>query len=110
MRGRLRQATGAATMGGFGPRYLHSSGQLHKGGPAGGRFLFITADAPAELEAPGQALGFAATQRAQALGDMGELAARGRPCLRVHISGPLEAGLAQLAGLLERALPPEPFR
>jgi hypothetical protein len=41
---------------------------------------------------------------------MEELAARGRPCLRVHISGPLEAGLAQLAGLLERALPPEPFR
>lgn len=110
MRGRLRQATGAATMGGFGPRYLHSCGQLHKGGPAGGRFLFITADAPAELEAPGQALGFSATQRAQALGDMEELAARGRPCLRVHISGPLEAGLAQLAGLLERALPPEPVR
>ncbi|MGY6271330.1 hypothetical protein ACXIUT_16700 [Achromobacter denitrificans] len=104
MRRSLRQATGAATMGGFGPRYLHSSGQLHKGGPAGGRFLFVTADAPAELDAPGQASGFAATQRTQALGDMEELASRGRPCLRVHVSGPLEAGLAQLARALRQAL------
>jgi len=103
MRCRLRQATGAATMGGFGPRYLHSIGQLHKGGPAGGRFLFITADVQEELEAPGHALGFAAMQRAQALGDMAELVSRGRPCLRVHIAGPIDAGLAQLAGLLDRA-------
>jgi len=106
----LRQATGAATMGGFGPRYLHASGQLHKGGPACGRFLFVTADAPVDLKAPGQTLGFAATQRAQALGDMEELVARGRPCLRVHVSGPVEAGLTQLAGLLERALAPGPTR
>ncbi|WP_197064570.1 hypothetical protein [Achromobacter sp. RTa] len=104
MRRRLRQATGLATMGGFGPRYLHSSGQLHKGGPEGGRFLFVTADAPFDLDAPGQGIGFAATQRAQALGDMEELIARGRPCLRVHISGPLAPGLAQLAGLLRTAL------
>lgn len=103
----LRQATGAATVGGFGPRYLHSSGQLHKGGPTGGRYLFITADAPAELEAPGHRLGFAAIQRAQALGDMEELVSRGRACLRVHISGPLESGLAQLAAALRRALPGE---
>ena len=104
MRCRLRQATGVATMGGFGPRYLHSTGQLHKGGPAGGRFLFITADAGEELQAPGHALGFAAMQRAQALGDMEELASRGRPCLRVHIAGPVEAGLSRLAALLDRAL------
>ncbi|APX75652.1 Glucose-6-phosphate isomerase B [Achromobacter insolitus] len=104
MRCRLRQATGAATMGGFGPRYLHSIGQLHKGGPPGGRFLFITADVAVDLEAPGHALGFAATQRAQALGDMEELVSRGRPCLRVHIAGPIEAGLAQLAGLLDQAM------
>lgn len=99
-------ATGAVTLGGFGPRYLHSCGQLHKGGTACGRFLFITADAPRELGAPGYPAGFGATQAAQALGDMEELMARGRPCLRVHIQGNLDAGLAQLDNLLRSALAP----
>lgn len=102
----IGRGTGVATLGGFGPRYLHSCGQLHKGGTACGRFLFITADAPRELAAPGYAAGFGATQAAQALGDMEELMARGRPCLRVHIQGDLDAGLAQLDKLLRRALAP----
>ncbi|WZB76573.1 hypothetical protein WJ972_13585 [Achromobacter insuavis] len=105
-RDRVRRGTGAATVGGFGPRYLHSCGQLHKGGSPGGRFLFITADAPRVLEAPGYAASFGATQAAQALGDMEELMSRGRPCLRVHISGDLAAGLAQLDELLRQALTP----
>ncbi|WP_241069963.1 hypothetical protein [Achromobacter insuavis] len=100
----VRAATGAATLGGFGPRYLHSSGQLHKGGPAGGVFLFVTADAPRTLEAPGHGASFGATQTAQALGDMQELTARGRPCLRVHIRGDLATGLARLDALLRQAL------
>ncbi|WP_199839417.1 hypothetical protein, partial [Achromobacter xylosoxidans] len=102
----IGRGTGVATLGGFGPRYLHSCGQLHKGGTACGRFLFITADAPRELAAPGYPAGFGATQAAQALGDMEELMARGRPCLRVHIQGDLDAGLAQLDTLLRRALAP----
>lgn len=102
----IGRGTGVATLGGFGPRYLHSCGQLHKGGTACGRFLFITADAPRELAAPGYAAGFGATQAAQAQGDMEELMARGRPCLRVHIQGDLGAGLAQLDKLLRRALAP----
>lgn len=102
----IGRGTGVATLGGFGPRYLHSCGQLHKGGTACGRFLFITADAPRELAAPGYPAGFGATQAAQALGDMEELMARGRPCLRVHIQGDLDAGLAQLDKLLRRALAP----
>lgn len=106
----VRRGTGAATVGGFGPRYLHSSGQLHKGGTPGGRFLFITADAPRVLEAPGYAASFGATQAAQALGDMEELMARGRPCLRVHVSGDLAAGLAQLERLLRQALTPAATR
>ncbi len=105
-RGDIMRATGVATQGGFGPRYLHSCGQLHKGGRAGGRFLFITAQAPGELVAPGHAADFGATQRAQAFGDMEELRARGRRCLRVHISGDLHAGLAQLGDLLRQALAP----
>jgi len=101
----LRSHTGAATMAGFGPRYLHSCGQLHKGGPGGGVFLFLTAEREREREAPGHALGFAATQAAQALGDMEELRARGRPCLRVHLRGGCgAAGLEPFDRALRRAL------
>lgn len=100
----VRGGTGAATVGGFGPRYLHSCGQLHKGGTAGGVFLFITADAPQALAAPGHGASFGATQVAQARADMEELMARGRQCLRIHISGDLDAGLARLAALLRQDL------
>lgn len=102
----VRDGTGAATVGGFGPRYLHSCGQLHKGGSASGVFLFITADAPQALDAPGYGASFDATQAAQARADMEELMARGRSCLRIHISGDLDAGLARLAVLLRQALDP----
>jgi hypothetical protein len=102
----VRGGTGAATVGGFGPRYLHSCGQLHKGGTAGGVFLFITADAPQALAAPGHGASFGATQVAQARADMEELMARGRQCLRIHISGDLDAGLARLAALLRQDLAP----
>ncbi len=106
----VRDGTGAATLGGFGPRYLHSCGQLHKGGAAGGVFLFITADAPQALAAPGYGASFSATQAAQARADMEELMARGRHCLRVHISGDLDVGLAQLAAQLRQTLDPAAAR
>lgn len=104
----LHQAGGHATLGGFGPRYLHASGQLHKGGPDGGHFLFITADAAGETTAASGMTDLAALLGAQAQGDRAELASRGRRCLHVHISGPLQAGLARLEVLLQWALATPP--
>lgn len=87
----LRQ-TGCATTLGFGPRFLHSTGQLHKGGADNGVFVQITADPHADLTIPGQDMTFGILQRAQALGDYEALAARGRRILRLHFS---EAGRLQ---------------
>jgi len=77
-----------ATTLGYGPRFLHSTGQLHKGGPNSGLFLQITADPVEDLEIPGQGLTFGTLQRAQALGDYEALAARKRRILRLHFSSP----------------------
>jgi transaldolase/glucose-6-phosphate isomerase len=86
----LRQAigerTGCAVTLGFGPRFLHSTGQLHKGGPDEGLFLQITADPTKDLEIPSQKFTFGVLERAQALGDYEALAARGRRILRLHLS------------------------
>ena len=84
----LLARTGCATTLGFGPRFLHSTGQLHKGGPDSGLFLQITADPDKDLEIPGQGLSFSVLERAQALGDYEALAARGRRVLRVHLPSP----------------------
>ena len=85
----LRQAihakTGCATTVGFGPRFLHSTGQLHKGGPDTGLFLQITADPVTDLEIPGQKMSFGVLERCQALGDYEALAARNRHILRLHL-------------------------
>jgi transaldolase/glucose-6-phosphate isomerase len=83
----IRARTGCAVMVGFGPRFLHSTGQLHKGG-AGGLFLQITADPVADLDIPTQGMSFGTLERAQALGDYESLAARGKPVLRVHLPSP----------------------
>jgi transaldolase/glucose-6-phosphate isomerase len=80
----LRRKTGCATTVGFGPRFLHSTGQLHKGGPASGLFLQITVDPDADLAIPGSPLGFAILERAQALGDYEALAARHRRVVHLH--------------------------
>ncbi len=85
--------SGCATTLGFGPRFLHSTGQLHKGGPTSGMFLQITADPIQDLDIPGQAATFGVLERAQALGDYEALAARGRLILRLHLSSPQEIGL-----------------
>jgi hypothetical protein len=70
---------------GFGPRYLHSTGQLHKGGPATGRFLQIVEDYGSELAIPGQPFGFARLIRAQAAGDYASLTERGRKVARIRL-------------------------
>lgn len=92
LRTHILQQTGCATTLGFGPRFLHSTGQLHKGGADNGVFVQITADPHADLAIPGQDMTFGILQRAQALGDYEALAARGRRILRLHFS---EAGRLQ---------------
>jgi transaldolase / glucose-6-phosphate isomerase len=84
----LRARTGCATTVGFGPRFLHSTGQLHKGGADNGLFLQITADPVADAEIPTQDMPFSALERAQSLGDYEALAARKRRILRIHLPNP----------------------
>jgi len=96
LRHRVRESRRVATTVGFGPRFLHSTGQLHKGGPNRGVFLQITADDAEELAIPGRAYGFGALARIQALGDFEVLAGRERRILGVHLGRDVEAGLRQL--------------
>lgn len=97
LRLKLRARTGCATTVGFGPRFLHSTGQLHKGGADHGLFLQITADSAADIPIPGQGMTFGTLERAQALGDYEALAARQRRILRIHLENatPLKALLAK---------------
>jgi glucose-6-phosphate isomerase/transaldolase/glucose-6-phosphate isomerase len=81
---RLRE-TGCVVTHGFGPRYLHSTGQLHKGGPDTGRFLQVVEDYGEELAIPGESFGFARLIRAQAAGDFESLRERGRQVARVRL-------------------------
>jgi transaldolase / glucose-6-phosphate isomerase len=87
LRAAIRDATGAATTFGYGPRYLHSTGQLHKGGPAHGRFLQLVHDSAPDLEVPGAGYTFTRLKHAQAIGDLETLRAHGRPAERLSESG-----------------------
>ncbi|MFN0148640.1 MAG: bifunctional transaldolase/phosoglucose isomerase [Dehalococcoidia bacterium] len=91
VRMRLRDRHRVATTVGFGPRFLHSTGQLHKGGANNGVFLQVVTDDPADLEIPGQAFGFRRLKAAQALGDLASLKAHGRRVARLSLDE-LEAG------------------
>jgi hypothetical protein len=82
---RARVATGCVVTHGFGPRYLHSTGQLHKGGPNTGLFLQIVEDYGAEVKIPDRPFGFARLIRAQAAGDFESLRERGRRVARVQM-------------------------
>jgi transaldolase/glucose-6-phosphate isomerase len=90
IRARIGDATGAATTLGFGPRFLHSTGQLHKGGPDTGVFLQITAEPSKDLPIPGWEESFGTLIAAQALGDLASLQKRGRRAMRLHFA---EAGV-----------------
>nr|WP_315383667.1 bifunctional transaldolase/phosoglucose isomerase [uncultured Sphingomonas sp.] len=85
MRVAVRDAKQVATVAGFGPRFLHSTGQAYKGGPSGGVFLTITRDPDPDLAVPGRKASFGTVQIAQARGDTDVLAERGRRVLRVHL-------------------------
>jgi hypothetical protein len=99
---------GVQTTFGFGPRYLHSTGQYHKGGHPNGVFLQITGDARTDLLVPGLGYGFAQLQRAQAAGDAAALGAKGRPVLRLHLRDRTR-GLEQLAEAIGRISPRHHF-
>ena len=104
MRLKVRDAKKCATTVGFGPRFLHSTGQEHKGGPDTGVFIQITADAPFDLTIPGMNVGFKTLIAAQALGDLQSLDKRNRRGLRVHIKGDLSRGIKALSDAIDDAL------
>jgi glucose-6-phosphate isomerase len=98
-----RDRTGAATTFGYGPRYLHSTGQLHKGGPNTGVFVIVTADPRVDLPIPGKGTSFGTLELAQALGDFASLDVAARRALHVHLPVPERALLQPvLDGLLDR--------
>ena len=100
----LAEQVGLATMVGFGPRYLHSTGQLYKGGPDTGLFLQLTAEEPHDVPVPGESFTFGALKQAQALGDFQAMQQKGRRILRVHLRGDLERAMHQVAGAVEDAM------
>ena len=104
MRAMIRDSKRVATCVGFGPRFLHSTGQLYKGGPNTGVFLQITCDDAEDLAVPGRALSFGMTKAVQARGDLQVLAGRQRRVLRVHLPADTEAGLRQLEAAIVTAL------
>jgi hypothetical protein len=104
LRRSLRDGMRVATTFGYGPRYLHSTGQLHKGGPANGLFVEITADDPFELEIPGLPYGFSLLKQAQAIGDQEALESRARWFLRLHLGGRPESGVRQILRWVETGL------
>jgi transaldolase/glucose-6-phosphate isomerase len=98
---RLRDRLRLATTLGYGPRFLHSTGQLHKGGPDKGLFIQLTVDDPEELPIPGEPYGFSTLKQAQALGDLLSLQDRGRRVVRVHLGRDAAAGLQRFQALVE---------
>lgn len=100
----VRDRKHVATCLGFGPRFLHSTGQAYKGGPATGVFLQITADDSVNLPVPGQKYTFGVIKAAQALGDLRVLTSRGRRVLRAHLPANVGAGLQTLQNAIAELL------
>jgi len=104
MRLALRDGLLVPVLQGYGPRYLHSIGQLYKGGAHTGMFLEITVADAEDLPIPESRVTFGQLKKAQALGDLGALDSRGKPILRLHMTEGAEAGLRTIADAAERAL------
>jgi hypothetical protein len=96
----FRDVTGCATTTGYGPRFLHSTGQLHKGGPDSGVFIQLTAPDKVDFEVPGAPYTFSILKRAQAQGDLAALLSHGRRALRVDLGDDVLQGLTKLRELL----------
>ena len=104
LRLRIRDASDVAVTVGFGPRFLHSTGQLHKGGPNSAVMLQITGDEPSDPSIPGMDVGFRTLLAAQALGDWQSLESRKRRGMRIHLRGDIDAALNALLGGVDDAL------
>jgi hypothetical protein len=104
VRAMITKATRASTTVGIGPRYLHSTGQYHKGGPDTGVFIVITGDDATETDVPDAGYSFAVLKRAQALGDLQALAAHKRRVVRLHIGAPDANAGSVIEAAFERAL------
>ena len=100
----VRDRYRVATCLGFGPRFLHSTGQAYKGGPNSGVFIQVTCDDAADLPVPGQKYTFGIVKAAQARGDLQVLTERGRRALRVHLGKDVGVGLATLRRVIEEGL------
>ncbi len=100
IRNSLSKKYKSATTVGYGPRYLHSTGQLHKGGSNSGVYILLTSDSNLKLPIPGSGYDFATLQRAQALGDFRSLNNKQRRVIRIHVSGDLDKGLKNLSAIL----------
>ena len=105
IRNHLRDATRCATTTGYGPRFLHSTGQLHKGGPDTGVFLQITAPDICDVPIPGEPYSFSVLKQAQALGDFRLLSTRGRRAIRIDLGADALAGLERLQQLIGESAP-----
>jgi transaldolase/glucose-6-phosphate isomerase len=105
LRAAIRDATKQTTTFGYGPRFLHSTGQLHKGGPKTGRFLQLIHDGPDDVEIPGEQYTFTKLKHAQADGDLATLRAHGLPAERMTLQGPdAAAALRDLTAKIKETL------
>jgi len=104
IRHQVRDAKKSATCLGFGPRFLHSTGQAYKGGPNSGVFLQLTCDDAADIPVPGQKFTFGIVKAAQARGDFAVLSDRDRRALRIHLGKNVKGDLAKLAKAVKQAL------
>jgi len=102
----VRDEKKVATTCGYGPRFLHSTGQLHKGGPDTGVFIQITSGDINDIEIPGEKFSFGVLKQAQALGDFESLASRHRRAIRIDLGGDVEKGLRRLLALVKAAVSP----
>jgi hypothetical protein len=102
----VRDTLRVATTFGYGPRYLHSTGQLHKGGPNKGVFIQITADPRRDLPIPSQEYTFGTLVRAQGLGDLESLRQHGRRAIRLHIRGDHAVGVEHIREAIREAVKP----
>jgi transaldolase / glucose-6-phosphate isomerase len=100
-RRRLRSVTKRAVTLGYGPRYLHSTGQLHKGGANNGVFFMITADIEDDIAIPGEPYTFGVLNTAQAVGDLEALEAHGRRAFRLHITGDIMVGISKILAAVD---------
>jgi len=101
----LRDTCNVPTTLGYGPRFLHSTGQFHKGGPNNGLFIQITAGDPEDVSIPGEDYSFAVLKDAQALGDFIALREKGRRIIRIHLRNDVLCGLVSLLDIAARIFP-----